>query len=136
MKKYLEQVLSGYLETIKRGIESDEMHGVDIISLPFFSPDGHFIEISIKQLQGGYVHLSNMENEISDLFLRGMDITPQVRELIKDIVTQYNLQINDDEIFTIVKLNQAGAALHNMMQALLRISDLIFLHSKYLNRIK
>lgn len=134
MKKYLEQILSGYLEIIKKGMELDKTHGLDIISLPFLSLDGHFIEVSIKQLQSGYVRLSDMENEISNLFLQGMDITPRIKELINGIVIQYSLQISNDEIFTIVELNQVGAALHNMVQALFCISDLIFLHQKYLKR--
>lgn len=128
MEEFLKQAVSKYLEVVKQGIEVDKVDGTHIISLPFLSSDGHLIEIAIRQLYTGYIHLSDMRNEISELELSGVDMTPRNKKIAKDLAAQYGLKFKDGEITTVVELDQIGDVLHNMTQALLRISDLRLFH--------
>ena len=122
-------IVSEWLTFLNREIEWTERDGDIIITFPFTVPDGHFVEISIHQLQSNYFRLSDMETTISGLFLQGMDINSDARDTIEEIVAENKLKIENDEIFTIVKMNSIGEteAIHNMLQALLRISNLIYL---------
>lgn len=123
------KIISQWLVFLNKetGLGEEKRDGDVIISFPFTTPDGHFVEISIHQLQSNYLRLSDMENTKSELFLQGMDINSNVRDTIEEIVAQNKLKIEDDEIFTIVKMEKVGEAIRNMLQVLLRISDLIFL---------
>jgi len=121
------KIISQWLTFLDKETEWVEKNGDVIISLPFTIPDSHFVEISVHQLQSNYFRLSDMENTISELFLRGMNINSVVRNTIEEIVAQNKLKIKNDEIFTIVKIDTGGEAIHNMLQALLSISNLIFL---------
>lgn len=120
-------IIFGWLAFLNGETEWEKKDGDVIISFPFTTPDGHFVEISIHQLQSNYLRLSDMENTLSELFLQGMDINSDTRNIINEIITQNKLKIEDDEIFTIVKMEAMGKAIRNMLQTLLSISNLIFL---------
>lgn len=130
-------IVPEYLETLRMGIETSLIDTKDgrglVISTPFFGEDRHLIEIHISKSKDG-LRLSDMENQISELALRGLEITPRIRGIIQDTVTQYNLKLEGDEIIAIVKLNEVGKAFHNMVQAQLAVSYLIFFHERYNER--
>jgi len=128
MEQLLRQVVSSYLEVVRQGIELDKVDETHIISLPFLSSDGHLIEVAIRQLHTGYIHLSDMRNEISELELAGVEMGPRSKKIAQDLAAQYGLEFKEGEISTVAELDKIGEVLHSMVQALIRISDLRFLH--------
>lgn len=120
--------MNDYLQTLKSGIEIAQIDGKYVISLPFVSWSGHLLEIHVRELQGGYIGLSDIENEIADLWLSGMEISGRYRNIVQDIVNQYNLKLEGDEIIARVPLSKAGETVHQLVQALIRIGDLSFFH--------
>lgn len=123
-----QKIVSDYLETLKNGIEITQRDGGYIVSLPFVSWSGHYLEIHVRQLTGNYIALSDMENEIAELWLSGMRIFGRHRSIIQDIITQYDVRLEGDEILAQVPLSKAGETVHRLVQALIRIGDLSLLH--------
>lgn len=124
----LDKIIKDYMATLQKGIEVFERNGRSIISLPFESWSGDFLEISVKRLGSEYVVLSDMSHEIGELWSNGMNLGRKHRRIIKDITNQYNVQVVDDEITAQVPFNEVGRFMHAMIQALLRIGDLTILH--------
>jgi len=124
----LDKIIKDYLATLQKGIEVFERNGRSIISMPFESWSGDFLEISIKRLGSEYIVLSDMSHEIGELWSSGMNLRRKHRRIIKDITDQYNVQVIDDEITAQVSLSEVGRFIHAMIQALLRIGDLTILH--------
>ncbi len=123
-------IVSEFLKAVRTDIEIAPPRqgsiGSVIVSLPFIQEDGHWVEAEVRKLLSGYVRISDMENQISELALRGFDVTPRVRKVIEKIAIRYNLKLEGDEIITIVKLKEVGKALRDVLQAQLAISYLRF----------
>ena len=130
MSDILEKVVPEFLNTIRTDTEiappRQSSIGSIIVSLPFIGEDGHFVEVEVRKLLSGYVRISDMENQMAELFLRGFDVTPKIRGIIEKIATRYNLKLEGDEIITIVKLEDVGKALRDVVQAQLAVSYLRF----------
>ena len=126
----LEKVVPEFLKAIKTGAEiappRQSSIGSVIVSLPFIGEDGHFIEVEVRKLLSGYVRISDMENQMGELFLRGFDVTPKIRKVIEKIAIRHRLILEGDEIVIIVKLEEVGKALRDMVQAQLAVSYLRF----------
>lgn len=128
------KVIENYLETLKEGIYIEPCNNYYIATLPFMTASGHLVEICIRELEGGYISLSDMNNQISDLWLSGISVRGRKRKLVEDIITQYNLRIEGEEIIALAKKSEVGKIFNAMAQALLRIGDLRFFHE--LSQIK
>lgn len=127
-EEFCQKIVRDYLEALDSGIEITQNKGGYIISLPFVSWSGHLLEIHVRQLMGGYIALSDRENEVADLWLSGMRISGRYRNIIKDIVNQYDLILEGDEVLAKVPLSKAGETVHRLVQALIRIGDVSLLH--------
>jgi len=127
-------VIKAYLETLEKNIEIEKQNGYYIATLPFITSSGHLVEICIRELEGGYIALSDMNNQISELWLSGVRVLGRKRNFVRDIVDQYKLELKGDEIIALAKPSEVGAVFNRMVQALLRIGDLRFLHE--ISRVK
>jgi len=121
-------IIDDYIKILRNGIEVEQSNGEYIVSLPFLSWSGHYLEIRVRQLMGDYVALSDGEHEIADLWLSGMSISGRNRNIIKDIANQYNVHLEGDEIIAKVPFSKAGEAVNRLVQALVRIGDISLLH--------
>ena len=127
---FFEKVVPEFLSAIEKDIEIAPPRrssiGSVIVSFPFIQEDGHWVEAEIRKSLSGYVRISDMESQISELFLRGFDVTPKIRKVIEKIAIRYSLSLEGDEIIAVVKLGEVGKALRNLVQAQLAISYLRF----------
>jgi len=123
-----EKIIADYLDVLRKGIEITRANGKYVVSLPFVSWSGHFLEIEVRKRQGDYVVLSDMQNEIADLYLSGIRVSGRNRGIIQDIAEHYKLQVEDDEIIARVRFRDAGEAVHRLVQALIRVGDVSLLH--------
>lgn len=127
-KMTCKSIIDDYIKILRDGIEIEQSNGEYIVSLPFLSWSGHYLEIHVRQLMGDYVALSDSEHEIADLWLSGISILGRNRNIIKDITSQYDVQLEGDEIIAKVPLSKAGEAVHRLVQTLIRIGDVSLLH--------
>jgi len=123
-----DKVVEAYLETLREEISIEAHNGYCIATLPFVTASGHLVEIRIRELEGGYIALSDMNNQISDLWLSGVNVRGRKRKLVEHIISQYNLRIEGEEIIALAKQSEVGMVFNAMAQALLRIGDLRFFH--------
>jgi len=121
-------IIDDYIKILRDGIEVEQSNGEYIVSLPFLSWSGHYLEIHVRQLMGDYVALSDGEHEIADLWLSGMSISGRNRNIIRDIAVQYDVRLEGDEIIAKVPLSKAGETVHRLVQAFVRIGDISLLH--------
>lgn len=122
------KIIGDYLEILGKGIEVTKNNEGYVLSLPFVSWSGHLLEIHVRELQGDYIVLSDMENEIADLWLSGMNVSGRNRKIIEDIADQYDVQLRGDEILAQVPLSKAGETVHRLIQTLIRAGDISLLH--------
>ena len=120
--KLAEQIIEYYLKHLREEIEVEKSNGELIFSFPFYISGGHFIEISVKQLQD-YILFTDHSRTIGDLFLSGLDIKGKNRILMERIVNEYKLQIEGNEIKAYAKLEKSGEILHKLIQTLFKIGD-------------
>ena len=123
-----------YAKWIKDNSKQRPINGFTEISTPFLDSHNDCIQFYIQHEGNGYT-LTDDGYTISDLIMNGIDFSnPKRRELLNSIAFSMNVSIQDDEIIS--KANneyQLTQAMHFMIQAMIKISDMFYVSS---HRIK
>ena len=117
---------------IKRYIEqlSDEFNAIPsndgcFLLTPFDRPDGEGIELEIETLPSGHVLISDMGDSLGYLYINGLTLSRTVLGRVKSIAAAYGVSLEASTLYIEVEPDSAGYALHQVIQSVLSVTDLI-----------
>lgn len=98
-----------------------------LLALPFKLVSGHATTIVLKRKLDGSIELSDECASMSDLFLATASLPVSVVPKAKQIADFYGLGFERNVLSVNCKLAELGEALHRIVQARMRIGDLLLL---------
>ncbi|WP_053037827.1 DUF1828 domain-containing protein [Staphylococcus haemolyticus] len=121
----IEQKMNEYFNWLKQSYKYKELDSSTEITTPFLNHLNDYIRIYVDLLPNNEIRLSDDGLTINELEMFGVDITTKTRDrLIKNILNQFNLKLDNDEIITDVKNESFAQSKHNLLQGILKIYDL------------
>lgn len=123
-------LINKYTEWLKQKISIKELDGVCEITTPFLDHHNDCLQIYVTK-SGDRLKLSDDGYIFKDLKLCGFDITTEKRrKVLNSILNGFGvLLLEDDELVVDAKIEDFPQKKHNLIQAMLAISDL-FVTSK------
>ncbi|MGV3094737.1 MULTISPECIES: DUF1828 domain-containing protein [Staphylococcus] len=121
----IEQKMNEYFNWLKQKYKYKQLNNSMEITTPFKNHINDYIRIYVDMLPNSEIKLSDDGLTLNELDLLGVDITTKTRErLIKNVLNQFSLELNNDEIIANVKNESFAQSKHNLIQGILKIYDL------------
>jgi hypothetical protein len=129
MKDWLINGINQYFDWLKKRtlVSEDETTGWSVISTPFTGLFNDTIDIFAKQTSDGRVILSDDGNTMNNLELFGVVFknTQGRKSIIERIKLNYGVTIVKDEITKTIAMSDFVQGKHDMLRAILELSDMI-----------
>ncbi len=119
------EVVKGYMQTLSAGLKVIPSDNGCFLVTPFTKPDGEGIELEIETLPNGNILINDMGDTLGYLFVNGLTLSKSVMDRANFISKCHGVFI-DSEILSIeTKPEDAGKALHALIQTAIAVTDLI-----------
>lgn len=121
----IEQKVNEYFNWLKQSYKYKEMDSSTEITTPFRNHLNDYIRIYADMLPNNEIRLSDDGLTFNELEMFGIDVNTKTRDrLIQNVLNQFNLKLDNDEIITDVKHESFAQSKHNLLQGILKIYDL------------
>ena len=121
----IEQMMNEYFSWMKSNYKYKELDSSAEITTPFRNYLNDYIRIYVDSLPNNKFKLSEDGLTINELEMFGVDINTKTRNrIIQDVLNQFNLVLDDDEIIANVENEGFAQSKHNLIQGILKIYDL------------
>ncbi len=118
------KLVDSYIEWLKTEIDVSISGDISIITTPFLDQHNDQLQILIKQDDEGY-YLTDDGYTLNDLELSGLKFNSSLRKMeLRKILMNYGVENNEDELFVKCNSKNFPQRKHNLLQAMIAISDL------------
>lgn len=132
----IEQKMNGYFKWMKENYRYKELEGSTEITTPFINPLNDYIRIYLEVLPNHEIKLSDDGLTMNELVLAGIDVQTKARKrLIQNVLNQFNLVLDREEIVTFVKNDSFTQSKHNLVQGILKLYDLTLTTKSNVSRL-
>ncbi|EGQ0312808.1 DUF1828 domain-containing protein [Staphylococcus pseudintermedius] len=132
----IEQKMNEYFKWMKQNYKYKKLEDSTEITTPFINPLNDYIRIYLDVLPNNDIRLSDDSLTMNELELAGIDIHTKARSiLIQNVLNQFNLVLDGEEIVTNVKNNSFAQSKHNLIQGILKIYDLTLTTKSNVSRL-
>lgn len=122
----IEKRMNAYFDWLKENYKYKKMGQSIEIMTPFENHLNDTIRIYLDELPNGQLLLSDDGLTLNELDMYGINLDAiQFKHALNDILNSYGLTIKNEEIITTFKNDRFPQAKHNLIQAILKIYDLI-----------
>lgn len=120
-------LVNSYIDWLRHKITIEDVNGICEITTPFLDRHNDHLQIYVKRGDNGLI-LTDDGYTIADLKLSGCEFnTEKRRRVLNSILNGFGIQLNEDELFVNARPNDFPQKKHNLIQAMLSISDLFVL---------
>lgn len=121
----IEQKMNEYFNWLKQSYKYKEMDSSTEITTPFRNHLNDYIRIYADLLPNDEIRLSDDGLTFNELEMFGIDVNTKTRDrLIQNVLNQFNLKLDNDEIITDLQHESFAQSKHNLLQGILKIYDL------------
>lgn len=118
-------VVNKYLERLSSDFKVTPSDNGCFLLTPFSRPDGESIELELETLPEGSIRLSDMGDTTGYLFVNGLTMSKAMTDRAKFISRCYGVSFDGYTLAIETQPDSAGDALHELIQAVLAVTDLI-----------
>ena len=118
-------VISRYMEALSDDFKAIPSDSGCFLLTPFDRPDGEGIELEIETLPSGHILISDMGDSLGYLYINGLTLSQTVLAKIKCIAMSYGVSLEASTLNIETESESAGQALHQIIQSVLSVTDLI-----------
>lgn len=121
-------LLYRYTEWLRQKYHINNLENADEIITPFTNNINDRIRLYIEKLSNGNLRLSDDGNTLNELEMNGLDLNSETRKKIfNTILINFKVEMDGDVLFVIADEKNFPVKKHNLMQAILRINDMLML---------
>ena len=118
-------VVNKYLERLSSDFNATPSDNGCFLLTPFSRPDGEGIELELETLPDGNIRISDMGDTAGYLFVNGLTMGKAMIDRAKFISRCYGVSFEGGPLIIETEPESAGDALHELIQAVLAVTDLI-----------
>lgn len=118
-------VVNKYLERLSSDFNVTPSDNGCFLLTPFSRPDGEGIELELETLPDGNISISDMGDTTGYLFVNGLTMSKAMTDRAKFISRCYGVSFDGYTLAIETQPDSAGDALHELIQAVLAVTDLI-----------
>ena len=118
-------VVNKYLERLSSDFNATPSDNGCFLLTPFSRPDGEGIELELETLPDGNIRISDMGDTAGYLFVNGLTMGKAMIDRAKFIARCYGVSFEGGPLTIETEPESAGDALHELIQAVLAVTDLI-----------
>lgn len=124
----IKKMVNQYYSWLRDNTIINELDEFTEITTPFLDRHNDCIQLYVRKEKDNNIYISDDSYTIDDLQLSGIDInTPKRKELLKNILTSYGVNINkDNELFVICSEKDFSLKKHFFIQAIQDINNLCY----------
>ncbi len=127
-----QELIEKYASAIREGSESSGADDACLIVTPFTRPDGGLVEVEVQALPDGQLRIVDLGESIGYLYVNGLTVNSQTLAEVRRHIRQYGVQLADYELLVQIESQaDAGERFHALIQAVLRVSDMILKRRPY-----
>ena len=131
------ELVGKYLEQLSSNFETTPSDSGCFVVTPFIRPDGEGIELELETLPNGHVRLTDMGDTLGYLYVNGLTLSRSVLDNVKSIAMTYGVSLQRNALNVEVEEPlEAGESLHELIQAVLAVTDLIQMRRRSTNRVR
>lgn len=119
----IQKCIDDYANWLKKEITFTKMGEYYEITTPFLDAYNDYFQIYVRQ-DGDNVLFSDDSQTLNSLAMSGFQLTPNRKKQLKNIVSQYGLTLNQNELTLKANIHEFPQKKHMFVQAMIRISDL------------
>ena len=130
-------IVDTYLKWLSKEFETKPSDSGHFLMTPFEMPDGTGITLELETLPNGNILIKDMGDTLGYLFVNGLTLDKSVMDKANFIAKCHGVTFEGSFLTIETKPEDAGRALHELIQATLEITNLIHLRrTKKSRRIK
>ena len=122
---FCDEVVNSYMQTLSNGIKVIPSDSGCFVVTPFTKPDGEGIELELETLPNGNILINDMGDTLGYLFVNGLTLSKSVMDKASFISKCHGVFIESEILSIETKPEDAGKALHELIQTAIAVTDLI-----------
>lgn len=120
-----EEVIGAYLAELQTDFECAQSAEGWYLTTPFVRPDGEGIEIELQVLPDGNISITDMGDTLGYLYVNGMTLSRTLITSVRQMAKPHGVILQRNQLSLQVDQDSIGIGVHDLIQATLRITDLI-----------
>ena len=131
-----DQLKTDYMNWLKQKFVFTDLEKAIEITTPFLNSNQDFVQIyAIKD--GDNLILTDDGDTLNELYLGGLELNSQKRkEILESIIRSYGVSLSENgELFTKTTIDQFPHKKHALLQAMLKVNDMLFLNRRTVKNI-
>lgn len=121
-------LLYQYTDWLRQKYHINNLENADEIITPFTNNINDRIRLYIEKLSNRTLRLSDDGNTLNELEMNGLDLNKETRKKIfNTILINFKVEMDGDVLFVIADEKDFPIKKHNLIQAILRINDMLML---------
>ena len=130
-------IVDTYLKWLSNEFETKSSDRGRILMTPFELPDGTGITLELETLPNGNILISDMGDTLGYLFVNGLTLDKSVTDKASFISKRHGVTFKGSFLCVETKPEDAGRAIHELIQTVISVTDLIHLrHTRTTRKIK
>jgi hypothetical protein len=128
MDELCKRAISEYTNTLKGHFECVQTEKGCLLITPFLRSDNEYIEIELSEQPDGNIILTDNAETIAFLNVHGLNVnrSRDVRRALVTIKKRFNIEIENDEIYTLAQPDSIGESIDFLLNAIQDASYLIY----------
>ena len=122
---FCSEVVNGYIQTLSDGLKVMPSDTGCFLVTPFIKPDGEGIELELEVLSNGDILINDMGDTFGYLFVNGLTLSKSVMDKARFISKCHGVFIQSEILSIETDAENAGKALHELIQTVFAVTDLI-----------
>ena len=118
-------VVNKYLERLSSDFNATPSDNGCFLLTPFNRPDGEGVELELETLPDGSIRINDMGDTAGYLFVNGLTMSKAMTDRAKFISRCYGVSFDGYTLEIETQPESSGDALHELIQAVLAVTDLI-----------
>ncbi len=120
-----EEVITAYLAELQTDFECSQSADGWFLTTPFVRPDGEGIEIELQVLPEGNINITDMGDTLGYLYVNGLTLSRTLIASVRQLAKPHGVALQRNQLSLQVDQDSIGMGVHDLIQATLRITDLI-----------
>lgn len=132
----VDQLKLDYMNWLKQKIVFTDISKAIEITTPFLNSNHDYMQI-YAILKKDELFLTDDGSTLNELYLAGLDITsPKRKEVLESIIRSFGVQLSESgELYTTSSMEHFPHRKHALLQAMLKVNDMLFLNRRTVKNI-